>query len=358
MTDFIVIGAGVSGCSIAYFLNRQQHTVLVTDKRGISTSGSKAAGAFLSPMIGKPNTFKDFINTSLQYSINFYHDIAPELMTQSGVQRIPKDAEDAKAFEEYEKHIEDFKYQEGDATYGGGFYFDIGASVEAQAVCEKMCDGIEFIQEEISSLEFHDNHWQVNGHKAKHVILATGAYDSLIDEPYLKFKRLWGQRIVIESSTEIPHHMHKNCSISKSKDGKLSIGATYVRGELDRACDDEQTKILLDKASEIVALEDIKVVETIGGTRSATDDYFPVIGRVIDSKRSLEKFPNLKNGQKVDEKELHYYPNLFIVNGLGSRAFVQAPYLAKLLSESIDKGNAIDSELMTHRLFRRWVRKP
>jgi glycine/D-amino acid oxidase-like deaminating enzyme len=356
MIDFIVVGAGISGCSIAYFLNKHKHTVKLYDHNGISNFGSKAAGAFLSPMIGKPNRFKDFTNDALKYSINFYDNLASDLITHSKVQRVPKDESDRLRFDEYERYIDGFDYHKAD-EYGGGFLFDIGASVEAQEIGIRLSKDIEVIKQEVTTLTFHGDYWLVNQEKCKHVILATGAFDSLIDEPYIKLKRLWGQRIVVETSTNIPHNLHKNCSVSKSKDGKLSIGATYLRGVLHKECDDKNTKELLQKVDEIVKLEDVKVIDRVCGTRSATDDYFPIIGRIIDSQKSIAKFPNLKNGQKISAENLIYHPNLFMINGLGSRAFVLAPKLAFALSENILNGKKIDDNITINRLFTRWVKR-
>ncbi|HFS82645.1 MAG TPA: FAD-dependent oxidoreductase, partial [Epsilonproteobacteria bacterium] len=51
--DAIVIGAGIAGASAAYFLREKGDRVLVLDKQGIARGGSGAAGAFVSPKIGK-----------------------------------------------------------------------------------------------------------------------------------------------------------------------------------------------------------------------------------------------------------------------------------------------------------------
>ncbi len=47
MYDIVVIGAGISGCCGAYFLNRAGLKTLLIDKSGVaSTGGSYPAGAF------------------------------------------------------------------------------------------------------------------------------------------------------------------------------------------------------------------------------------------------------------------------------------------------------------------------
>lgn len=356
MTDFIVIGGGISGSSIAFFLNKQTKSVKLIDKSGIASSGSKAAGAFLSPMIGVDNPYKTFVNQALKFSLNFYNSFAPELLIQSGVQRIPKDDEDIKNFETYEQFLDGLEYSKP-SVYGGGFLFPMGAVINPVEIITKLTQGVEIVHEDIKTISYDGEFWYANGHKSKQLILADGAYNSLVNEEYIKIKKLWGQRIVVSTSTQIPYNLHKNCSISKTKDGLVSIGATYERGVLDQEPNELNTKKLLHKAAEIVKLEDIKVVDTIAGTRAATDDYWPYVGEIIDSQSSQLKYPNLKNGQKIAWDELIKYENLFIINGLGSRAFVLAPWIANNLANHILNNEEIFEETKTLRVFNRWVRK-
>ena len=52
--DTIIIGAGIAGCSTAYALQQKGQKVLLADRSGTAASGgSGAAGAFVSPKIGK-----------------------------------------------------------------------------------------------------------------------------------------------------------------------------------------------------------------------------------------------------------------------------------------------------------------
>ena len=85
--------------------------------------------------------------------------------------------------------------------------------------------------------------------------------------------------------------------------------------------------------------------------------HFPMIGKLIDSKKTIEKFPHLKNGSFIKDEMLLDTNNLFILNGVGGRGYVLSPYLANNLVEHIINKKELDNTITTHRLFKRWVKK-
>ena len=58
MYDYLIVGGGISACATAYFLKQKGALVCVVDERGIAGGGSGAAGAFVSPKIGKGSTLQ------------------------------------------------------------------------------------------------------------------------------------------------------------------------------------------------------------------------------------------------------------------------------------------------------------
>ena len=58
----IIIGAGIAGCSVANELSNYSNSILIIDKhKDIACGASGSAGAFLSPLLGKENDFKNLI---------------------------------------------------------------------------------------------------------------------------------------------------------------------------------------------------------------------------------------------------------------------------------------------------------
>ena len=88
--DTIIIGAGIAGCCTAYTLQKKGQKVLLVDRSAVAASGgSGAAGAFVSPKIGKGSTLQILTNEAFHFSKDFYLKHFPDYFHQTGVIRIP-----------------------------------------------------------------------------------------------------------------------------------------------------------------------------------------------------------------------------------------------------------------------------
>lgn len=357
--DYVIVGGGVCGCSTAFELHKYTSNILLIDKLDdVAKGASGAAGAFLSPLLGKPNSFKDLVTDSLPYTVNFYKQNTPDMIDNCGTIRIPKDSIDEEKFQSYIPFI-DFPFEKREA----GYFFPIGSVVNSYGICKTLTKEIEKkLNYEVNSIQYDGQFWNINGEiTTKNLILSTGANIKLIEENYIDIRAVWGQRIDIETSTCVSVNYHKGCSVSKSislneTTNILSIGATHHRFVEERDTSDEDTNELLKKASEIIYLEDVKVTKLYGGARASSSDYFPIVGEVIDSQKTLEEFPYLKNGTNVHPSRFTKHKNLFILNGVGGRGFVLAPYLAKRLVEHIINNEPLEENIKSNRLFKRWVK--
>lgn len=371
--DYVIIGGGIAGCSLAYFLKQHSKSVLIIDKNSqIAIGASGAAGAFLSPLLGKPNAFKDLVTKALKFSSSIYKKEFSESITSCGTCRIPKNQEDKDKFESYKPYM-DFEYKHLDE----GFFFDIGSVVDSSDICKGLSSNVEtLLNYEVKTIK--DN--IINGEiKAKKLFLTTGADISLIEEEYLNIRPVWGQRINVSTSTKVDINYHKECSLSYSKDGLVSIGATHHRFTEDMSDSsydlkkkdinlskhnsksmkiiEEDNQKLLKLANDIKKLENTKVMDIKIGARAASVDYFPIVGKLVDSKASFEKFPHLINGSFIKDENLIMQENLYVLNGVGGRGFVLSLYLARLLIESILDNKELPTEITSHRMFKRWAKR-
>ena len=364
--DVIVIGAGIAGCSSAYFLKQKGLKVLVLDRDGIAKrGGSAAAGAFVSPKIGKGSILQTLTNEAFEFAKDFYLEFFSEHFKQTGVIRIPKDEDDAKAFEEYEKYDNSQRqWLELKALKSLGikraresFLFDEAGVCDAPKLCEAFLKEIDYVQYEVKSLAYDEGLWSLGNYRASKLILATGYENKFFDMRYMGVKGTWGTRGDYETSLDLSISMHKKISVSANLDGIVKIGATHEK-EIKTcvACGTKPLKGLFSIASEMVDTSDFKLKETFCGMRAGSKDYFPLLGSVINVNEMLKLQPKLLRGEKLKDKP-KYIENLYVCNGLGGRGFVFAPLMGKMLAEHIVEGKPIDKRVNPDRLFLKWCRK-
>lgn len=380
--DYLVIGAGIAGCSLVHFLKNYSTSILLIDKNeDVAFGASGAAGAFLSPLLGKPNKFKDLVTKSLNFSINYYKEFFSDELINCGTCRIPKNQEDEEKFQSYIPFM-DFEYEK----FEEGYFFPIGSVVKPYEVCKKLSKDVDkLFNFNVTKIERIEDFWLINNEiKTKNLFLTTGANISLIDEEYFDIRAVWGQKIDILTSSKIDINYHKECSLSKSKKIDenrylVSIGATHNRfnkdmknssynlelANINKIEHNEETKEiieadiqkLLKKANDIKELKNIEVIDVKIGARASSVDYFPMVGKLVDSKKSIEKFPHIKNGTHIKNENLIMKDNLFVLNGVGGRGFVLSLYLANQLVENIFNNKKLDDEITNYRLFSRWAKK-
>lgn len=361
--DVIIIGAGIAGASSAYFLSKKGQKVLVLDKGGIASGGSGAAGAFVSPKIGKGGPLQHLTNEAFLFAKDFYLEDFPEYYHQNGVVRIPKDAEDAKKFSEYEQYNENSYVQWDRETLKShhinvpfeSFFFDEAGACDAPDLCEALLDGIAYVQEEIKEICFEDETWKISEYRSKHLVVATGFENELFDMRYMGVKGTWGTRGDFRSNLPLEVSMHQEMSVSANMNGIIRLGATHEKGvKSPKNCEAAQALGLKEKASSMVDTSDMVLIETFCGMRAGSKDYFPLVGRVVDVAYMLESYPGIVRGAKP---ALKYIENLYICNGLGGRGFVFGPMMGKMLAELIVEAKEVDSRVDPDRLFLKWCRK-
>ena len=337
MYDTAIIGAGINGVSVAYELMQQGQKVIIFDMNGVSSGGSGAAGAFISPKFFTGGELKDLLDVAFTYSMEFYEKNFPHSFKKTKLIHTQQD--DSQTI-----------------TIDSGI-------VNAKAMCKSLSTGADLVFVKVDSLSFTDKRWQINSsYSAKNVVLATGAYKQLIDEECIPIRGIWGHRIDVKTSTINKDSLHKFVSISPSKDGILSIGAThnvhYHPETTTEPYDIEAgRKELLEKASRSIDLKDVEVIKDYTGLRSGSVDYMPLVGSLVNSKVTLtQKGVNFQR-KGANYSTYDYYPNLYMINGNGGYGFVLAPYLAKILSEHILNDSKIKDSISPARFFARWARR-
>jgi tRNA 5-methylaminomethyl-2-thiouridine biosynthesis bifunctional protein len=337
--DVVIVGAGINGCTSAYFLHQVGLNVALVDKTGIASGGSGAAGAFISPKFNKQGPLKDLMDIAYDEAMQFYTTVlAPYTLVQPLLHISQDDSEDP-------------------------IYMQRSAIVDARSACEALANGIDFYTMDVQSPVYHDNKWQCGDLQSRHLVVTIGAYPKIIPIDYVGLRGIWGHRIDITTSTDVPHIFHQYVSISPTlKEGVIAIGAThnvhYSPFNIDTEYDVEEGRMeLIEKANKTLKLNNIKILKDYMGLRSGSNDYMPILGSLVDADTTQALHPHLQHGKAIDPKEFVYYPHLTMINGSGGYGFVLAPYLAKRLKEYLVDGIPMDETLSPSRYFPRWAKR-
>lgn len=371
MYDIAIIGAGVNGCSVAHEFTKEGKKVILFDMDSIASGGSGAAGAFISPKFSKAGELKEILHDAFVYSMEFYEKNFPHLLTKAQLLHIAKDEADSEILRVYKEKTtldllepseEIFNSLSVEAKNQENISINAGV-VNAALMCGAMAKSAKFVKKKVESIVYDEAVWVIDEtYSAKNIVLATGAYESLIKEPYIQLRGVWGHRIDIKTTTKNPYSVHQFVSISPSTDGTLAIGATHnVHYHPQTASEPYDTETgraeLLEKASRSINLENVEVVKDYTGLRSGSFDYMPLVGSLVLSNETLQNKNIRFKVKKADFTEYDYYPNLYMINGNGGYGFVLAPYLAKILKEHILSAKKISDRITPARFFARWAKK-
>ena len=371
MYDIAIIGAGINGCSVANEFTQEGKKVIIFDMDGIAHGGSGAAGAFISPKFSKAGELKEILHDAFAYSMEFYEKNFSHLLTKAPLLHIVKDEADSEILRAY-KEDTDLELLEPSQDILRTINAEVRANenvsmnagvVNAASMCEAMAKNAKFVKQKVESIVYDNGVWVIDEtYSAKSIVLATGAYESVIKEPYIQLRGVWGHRIDVKTTTENSHSIHQFVSISPSSDGTLAIGAThnvhYHPQTTREPYDIEAGRAeLLEKASRTLNLENVEVVKDYTGLRSGSFDYMPLIGGLVLSNETLQNKNIRFKVKKADFTEYEYYPNLYMINGNGGYGFVLAPYLAKILKEHILSAKKISDRIVPARFFARWAKK-
>lgn len=361
--DTIVVGAGIAGICTAYWLKERGQRVLLIDKRGVLGGASGAAGAFLSPRIGRGGDLQKITNEAYRFALGFYGRIAPEAFFQSGLVRIPKDGADARKFEECRPFLDvdfqeadrsSFPHIDADAMRYGGLFFPDAAYVDPFRVAEKLISGIDTAWGLLAVPRRIGGVWRVERYAAPSIVLATGADRFPLPAPYLQIGALWGERVDLLCDASVPVTLHRHISVSSSVEGIVRIGATHVRGGMESEAERIE-RLVADARSLVPALETCRIHKIFGGFRSAVNDHFPIAGGVVDFEAMK------KGGESPTPESLPTVAGAYAVGAFGGRGFVFAPLVGEMVANVILGGFGPDPRVSIGRfplrLLKRRLRK-
>ncbi len=341
-TNYLIIGQGLAGTLLAHELMKANESFVVIDKFNESTSTKVAAGMF-NPISGKrmvkswnadvllADTFKaytemeDVLNCKLLFKQNIYQLF--------GSVKEQNDLSSRMDNEDFSQHVNLFPTKEPNLNDAfGAFEIKETGWVYTRALIEKMRE-LLLHKDCLLDEDFEYNHlnqladgWQYNDIKANHVIFCQGYKNQ--DNPYfnyLPFVLCKGEVFTIKcSGLTIDKMIKKGIYLVNLYDDVYKVGATYEWNDLTENTSEQGKTYLEEKLNDFLKVP-YQVIKHEANIRPTTKDRKAIVG------------------------EHPKYKNMYILNGLGTKGVMHAPYLAKQLLNLINKNLEVDKEISINR---------
>jgi glycine/D-amino acid oxidase-like deaminating enzyme len=341
MLDYIIIGGGLAGSTLAYKLSQKGAKIhIIADQT--RPSSSSVAGGMFNPITGKylAKTWlaEGLYDLLFEYYPNVEKALKSKFFNPIGVIRLFNNAENKVHFL---AQIEKFQLQEWVSVFPESEKYPLGGlkikrsgwlDVEAyvQAIQSFYIDSGRFSDEvfEFEKLSTFSEYIVYKGIEARNIVFAEGFY--VKDNPWfnvLPFNPVKGEVL------EVSVNAHAETSILNQgkwiipiNPQKLRIGATYTWHELD-FIPSEIAKNEIQTAARKIGVEEFELINHKAGVRPATADRRPIIG-----PHPIQK-------------------NIFIFNGLGTKGVSLVPYFADEFVAYLLENKHLNPEVNIERFY-------
>ena len=192
----------------------------------------------------------------------------------------------------------------------------------------KRINCFEEVTFEHQNIKFELGSIHYNGIKSQHIVFAEGF--GVKENPYFKTIPLTGSKgeiLTIKApDLKIDYAIKSSVFVIPLGDDLYNVGSTYNNYDKSNTPTESAKEELISKLKTFLKC-DFEVVSHIAGVRPTVKDRRPLIGR----------HPK--------------YNNLYVLNGLGTRGVMIAPYVAKALYNFIEKGEFLDDEIDVNRFL-------
>ncbi|WP_179008708.1 NAD(P)/FAD-dependent oxidoreductase [Winogradskyella forsetii] len=177
-----------------------------------------------------------------------------------------------------------------------------------------------------SKIQFESGIIQYNNLQAKQIVFAEGF--GVKQNPYFKAIPLTGSKgeiITIKApDLKIDYAVKSSVFVIPLGNDLYNVGATYDNDDKTNQPTEKAKEELLSKLKTFINCE-FQVVNHVAGIRPTVKDRRPLVGRHAEHK------------------------DLYVLNGLGTRGVMIAPYVAKKLYNFIENNDVLDSEIDVNR---------
>lgn len=334
----LIVGAGIAGCSVALTAYWRDYDIWIADPNPEKSTSQVAAGLF-NPITGRQFALTYLANEIFDFIPNFYFSAEkllnsklyfegslfrpfPDIETQIRFEKRKEDndikpfiSEQSAPFPTWYNNLN----KEGIWLAKGGW---LDTPLFINSILENFKNKIIKTTFELEEAKPKNNLWHWQNHTFDKIILCKGVAESITTiGSKLPFNPVKGEILTVElpKSNNSEMAIAANNYLIPVRDNIWKIGATYS-WDLSDPNPTEKGKEELLKSLTKFTNEKILILNHQAGIRPAMKGRRPVVGWLKD------------------------FPNIGILNGLGSKGISMAPYLAKCLFDNIETGYPLPIE--------------
>lgn len=347
MIDYIIVGNGLAGISFAEIALQNNKSIYVFDNN--SQPSSRVAGGLYNPVVLKRFSEVWKAKEQIDFAFPLYHTIQAKLNVVFDfelpiLRKLYSVEEQNNWFQaadkpnlapfldsklvttSYDSIAAPFHY--GKVNHTG--YLEISILIEAYTNYLKLLNCFSSEPFDYDNIDFLENEVQYKDIKAKHIIFAEGF--GLHSNPFfndLPLDGTKGELLIIKApNLKLDVVIKSSVFILPIGNDLYKVGATYDWSDKTNNPTEAGKQELIEKLNELISC-DYEIVQHFAGVRPTVKDRRPLVGT----------HPK--------------YPQLHVLNGLGTRGVMLGPYLANQLFEHIENQLPLEKEIDIIRCYKK-----
>jgi glycine oxidase len=342
--EYIIVGQGLAGTILAYELSKHYKNILMVNEEKEFTSSKVAAGMF-NPISGKrmvigwktselledsQRTYTELeglLNKTLFHKQNIYN-VFGSVKEQNDLSMRMEDV----AFAQYVNMEvkEEANVMQAFSAFEiiGSGWVNLQNLLEGYAKILKEKNALLNEKFDYAGLRCEKKKWHYKNFVSDKIVFCEGYKN--IDNPYfnwLPFVLCKGDILIIKCNLTDKKIVKKGIYLVSIGEGLFKVGATYEWNDLSEKPSEKGRQFLIEKLNELLDTE-YEIVNHITGIRPTTKDRRAIVGEHPEHK------------------------GMYILNGLGTKGVMQAPYLAKELISSMENNKELENEISIMRFIK------
>lgn len=338
-TKYLIVGQGLAGSILAYFLDKAQIDFLIIDKTSGATASRQATG-LINPVTGRRLVKSWMIEELLPFAketyTNIQNQLSGDLFKETSILKFISSIEQlndvsSKIIDhQYSEYLSDIQKVDENLFHNelGAFQTLKVLQININNLLDQLLDFFKeknkILNEKLDCffLQKDKEKWRYKNIEAENIIFCEGF--NTINNPYFKYlpiRQTKGEALIFESKA-LPQDkiIGGFCNITPLGNHQFYAGATYDWDDIDLNPTEKKKKIILQKIEQTIKVS-FKIIDHKAGIRPTVIDRRPLIGQHPKHK------------------------NLFIFNGLGTKGLSLAPYFAHHFVEYIKNKTPLNTEV-------------